>query len=313
MSQIKQNAWSLADIEQRTGLTREVLRKWELRYQFPLPMRGPRGQRLFCNTDLRKLQLIARLQRLGRRVSTLMPLNSQQLQALLDADQASQQLSSHAASLPTDLETLLATLQAPINPMALIDFLHSQIKQWGLNGFVEQRMPAYIWAVGDAWATQRIGIYAEHYFSDTLRQIVVKALPTAGHSHTPPRVLLSTPPTELHTLGLLTLHAHLALQGADCINLGSQIPVEEVLHAVREMRIQVVALSISSCMLADPTIRYLSQLRQELPTDCALWVGGQGSAGFDLANLPGCQIFTDTASAVRVWLEMAKAWRAAML
>lgn len=33
-------AMNQAEIEQATGLSREVLRKWELRYQFPLPERA---------------------------------------------------------------------------------------------------------------------------------------------------------------------------------------------------------------------------------------------------------------------------------
>ncbi len=50
-----------AEIEQATGLSREVLRKWELRYQFPLPERGARGQRLYRASDLPKLQLVKQL------------------------------------------------------------------------------------------------------------------------------------------------------------------------------------------------------------------------------------------------------------
>ena len=50
-----------AEIEQATGLSREVLRKWELRYQFPVPERGARGQRLYQAKDLPKLRLIKQL------------------------------------------------------------------------------------------------------------------------------------------------------------------------------------------------------------------------------------------------------------
>ena len=72
-----------AEIEQATGLSREVLRKWELRYQFPLPERGPRGQRLYQAKDLPKLRLITQLLARGMRPGKLVLLPVKQLQALL--------------------------------------------------------------------------------------------------------------------------------------------------------------------------------------------------------------------------------------
>ena len=65
-----------AEIEQATGLSREVLRKWELRYQFPLPERGARGQRLYQAKDLPKLRLIKQLMAQGLRPGKLVPLTA---------------------------------------------------------------------------------------------------------------------------------------------------------------------------------------------------------------------------------------------
>ena len=49
---------SLSEVEQVAGLSREVLRKWEIRYAFPLPVRGERGERRYRVTDVPKLSLI---------------------------------------------------------------------------------------------------------------------------------------------------------------------------------------------------------------------------------------------------------------
>ncbi len=94
-------------------------------------------------------------------------------------------------------------------------------------------LPAFNQTVGDAWQSGRLGVHAEHLYTETLRQVVTSAVPTAAGKAALPRILLTTPPTELHSLGLLALHARLRLRGADAINLGTEMPVAEVRAAVQ--------------------------------------------------------------------------------
>jgi DNA-binding transcriptional MerR regulator len=65
-------------------LSRDVLLKWEMRYQFPLPQRGVRGQREYLQTDVDKLTLISHLLKQGLRAGALVQHNTAQLQALLE-------------------------------------------------------------------------------------------------------------------------------------------------------------------------------------------------------------------------------------
>jgi DNA-binding transcriptional MerR regulator len=80
MTQVKISKWNQAAVEQATGLTREVLRKWELRYQFPMPTRGERGERLYTQDDVKRLQLITRLMKTGLRPGALVPHSKARLQ-----------------------------------------------------------------------------------------------------------------------------------------------------------------------------------------------------------------------------------------
>ena len=97
-----------AEIEQATGLSREVLRKWELRYQFPVPERGMRGQRLYQAKDLPKLRLITQLMAQGLRPGKLVPMSLKQLQALLASSVA-----EPGAPVPDDAAKQLLACLAP--------------------------------------------------------------------------------------------------------------------------------------------------------------------------------------------------------
>jgi hypothetical protein len=116
-------------------------------------------------------------------------------------------------------------------------------------------------------------------------------------------VLLTTPPGELHSLGLLALHAQLALQGADCVDLGMQTPCAEVLQTVRDLHLGVVAISISACLSPLDGHNYVRALPKGLPPGCELWAGGAGCTG--------CTLFGDTSLAVQRWLSLSKSLRSA--
>lgn len=310
MTQIKIPVFSQVQVEQRTGLSREVLRKWELRYGFPQPGRGARGQRHYSSNDVHKLELISRLLRQDLRAGTLVALPVAALQALHDEYSAQTgQNRPPPETLTQATHTLLESLLPGHSLEATGLFLQSQLLVHGLDNFVAHLMPAFNLAVGEAWLDQRLSIAAEHHYTATLRQVVLRALPEPSLNIKLPRVLLTTPPGELHSLGLLALHAQLSLEGAHCINLDCQLPATEVLRVVHDFQVGVVAVSASGCMPALEFTHYVDALTRTLPEDCTLWLGGQGCAALNLKEGMNCTLFKDTSQAVRHWLSLAKAHR----
>ncbi len=311
MTQVKIKTISQSEVEHRTGLSREVLRKWELRYQFPQPQRGPAGQRQYLEADVGKLKLISRLLKKGLRAGALVPQSTAQLQDLLDARSISHALPPEPSNavLTEAVHTLLNSLAPTSDPRAVTLFLQQCLTLYGLAVFVAHLMPAFNRAVGEAWLAQCLSVAAEHRYTDNVRQVVLRALPEPGHADTRPRVLLTTPPGELHGLGLLALHAQLALQGADCIDLGLQTPWPEVLQTVRDLHVGVVAISVSACLSPPDIHHYVRALQAGLPPGCELWAGGAGCAALDAASLAGCTLFGNTSLAVQRWLTLSKAHR----
>ena len=288
------------EIEQAIGLSREVLRKWELRYQFPVPERGPRGQRLYLEKDLPKLQLVKQLISLGMRPSKLIPLTLPKLQALL----ASKTEAAGPCGFNETVEKLLSTLAPGSILGAVREYLAALIAVEGLAQFVEKRLPVFNQAVGDAWAAGRIGVHAEHHYTEAVLAVVQSQL--LGHRPTQAkhRILLTTPPGELHGLGLLGVQAALTLKGAECFNLGTQTPAPDVVQAVKDWDITLVAVSASVVLRPDLARAYAQALRRTLPKRCRLWVGGQGFAALQTVPIAGVKLFLDTAQAVKAWQQL---------
>jgi methylmalonyl-CoA mutase cobalamin-binding subunit len=91
-----------------------------------------------------------------------------------------------------------------------------------------------------------------------------------------PRVLLTTLPKEPHEMGLLMVEAVLSLEGAQCISLGTQMPLLEIVDAVAAHQVDIVALSFSAAFPARQTRALLEQLRAAIRGRTELWAGGAG-------------------------------------
>ena len=291
-----------AEIEQATGLSREVLRKWELRYQFPLPERGARGQRLYQANDLPKLRLIMQLVAQGLRPGKLASLSLKQLQGLL----ASSLAEPSALILDEVAQQLLACLAPGSAPGMVRGYIADLIEAEGLPEFVLRHLPVFNRAVGDAWAGARLGVHAEHHYSDAVQTVVQSHLLGRQPGDLQQRILLTTPPGELHALGLLSVQAALTLLGAECFNLGAQTPVSDVVQAVKDWGITVLAISASVVLRPDAARSYLVALRSAVPRRCRIWVGGQGFAFLQASPLAGVKVFDNTEGAVKAWQKITE-------
>lgn len=284
------------DIERATGLSREVLRKWELRYGFPVPQRGPRGQRMYSAADLERLQWIQRLMRKGVRPGKLLVLSLQQLHELLVADanrNDTEGTKQRAVNLV--LQSLLP--EAPLS--AQHSTLQNLIDQNGLDNFAQILLPALNGAIGDAWASGRLPVHGEHRYTEVLRNVMQEAIAKIPLDPRLPRIVLSTPPSELHGLGLMSLQAVFALEGVQCISLGTQMPATEIVLAARAYAAEVVALSVSVCTATQDVHTFVQQIRMELPSQCVVWVGGRGAQA--LEPVPGVLVFESVGQALQVW------------
>ena len=290
-----------AEIEQATGLSREVLRKWELRYQFPVPERGARGQRLYQAKDLPKLRLITQLMAQGLRAGKLVPLPLKQLRALLESSVTE----PGAPVLDAAAQHLLACLAPGSVPGTVRNYIAGLIEADGLAEFALHRLPALNQAVGDAWAGGRLGIHAEHHYADAVQALVQSHLLGRQPKDLQQRILLTTPPGESHVLGLLSVQAALALQGAECFNLGAQTPVADVKQAVKDWDITVLAISASLALRPDIARPYLVALRHAVPKRCKIWAGGQGFAFLQASPLAGVKVFDSTDGAIRAWQKIS--------
>lgn len=274
---------SIAAAEQETGLPKDVLRAWERRYGFPVPLRDANGDRIYPADQIRRLRLLRILTDLGQRPGKLARLDEADLAARIAALRAQDCSADQPAGHPAVIAECLALVASDAAP-ELEERFNAEVLRVGLERFASDVAAPLCVETGLAWERGEIGVYQEHVFSQVLARCLrqsIDRLTRASSARTSPahaRVLLTTVPGEIHELGLLMVQATLAVHGAACLNLGPQTPLHDVIDAARKYDCTVVALSFSSWFDARRAATALAELRDKLPESVDLWAGGANAA-----------------------------------
>jgi len=261
----------IAAVERDTGLSKDTLRVWERRYGFPQPVRDAFDERLYPSEQVERLRLIARLLGAGQRPGRVVPLSLAELQQLL-LDSAP---AAAKAALTPELQALLALVRRH-EVTALRRTLNQAVLRLGLGRFLTELLAPLNAQVGEAWVRGEIQVFEEHMYTESVTAVLRSALGSMASMPRPgrPRVLLATFPQESHMLGLLMAEITLVLEGCECVSLGAQTPVAEIVRAAQANRAQIVGLSFSPAFNAQLLQRGLQDLRSRLPAGIEIWAGG---------------------------------------
>lgn len=263
----------ISAVERETGISKEVLRKWESRYGFPSPARDAQGERLYPPEQVARLRLIKRLLDAGARPSKVVPESVGDLSEL--AGERHMRLAGPAA--PALEAALLSHLRAHDLP-GLRQLLQRLLLDQGMRRFVLDTVAPLTYLVGEAWARGELEIFEEHLYTEVIQGLLRNAVDRLDDPQTRPRVLLTTPPEEPHALGILMVGALLALDGAYCVPLGPQTPLEDIANAALAHKVDVVVLSFSIAYPARQVLPVLAELRSRLAPEVEIWAGGAGTA-----------------------------------
>jgi methanogenic corrinoid protein MtbC1 len=265
MAEVEPELLSIGDICSETGLSADVVRVWERRYGFPVPVRLPSGHRRYRQADLHQLRLMAEAVAQGHRPSMVVRSGEAALKRMLVPMDDPKVETLFQAVVAMDSDRMRRLLRESLDHMGWKPFLH---------GIVAQLLDR----VGMAWAEGSIGIQQEHLVTEVLedllreRRLEFRTVPDRG------RVLLCTLPGERHRLGLLMAALAYAAQGIGTEMLGVDLPVASIAQAARTLMVDRVAVSLSIQSAGGTTRRLLMDLHERLPSGCRLIIGGQGAA-----------------------------------
>ncbi len=260
---------SIGDICSETGLSPDVVRVWERRYGFPIPVRLPSGHRRYREADLKRLRLIAEAVADGHRPSLVVRADEDTLRRLMTKQEALK----HAA-LVEPLYQAVASLDSE----GIRRGLEEARRDRPLRDFLQNVVAPLLDRVGMAWADGSLDIHHEHLLTEVLEDFLRRMRMEYPPQPLRGSVLLATLPGERHRLGLLMVALLYAAGGVRVELLGTDVPVASIAHAARALKVDRVAVSLSIQSAGETTRRLLMDLQERLPEGCRLIIGGQGAA-----------------------------------
>jgi cobalamin-dependent methionine synthase I len=120
-------------------------------------------------------------------------------------------------------------------------------------------------------------IFEEHLLSEVLTRFLNSEISAIQKTAKKPRVLLATLPGEEHTLGLLMLSALLSSRNISVVNLGAEVPLDQIVSAVERFEADALGVTFSGAYQYENIRSNLIELRESIAEGVDIWTGGEGA------------------------------------
>lgn len=272
--------YSIQAVARRTGLSAHVIRIWEQRYQAVEPRRTPTNRRLYAAGHIERLLLLQTVTQAGHRIGQVARLTTEQLRRLAVESGTRPEPSTTAAPTPRGagihplVESCLSAITM-LDARTLHDALHEGARDLGALGVLQRVVAPLAQRIGERWREGILTAAHEHFATAALRVFLGNAAAPYGSVAQAPVLVVSTPAGQVHELGALLVGAVAANLGWQVTHLGASLPAAEIAGAARQCRARAVALSLVYPE-DDPRLEgELIRLRESLPEDTVLLVGGR--------------------------------------
>ncbi|MCA9533507.1 MAG: MerR family transcriptional regulator [Myxococcales bacterium] len=254
-------------VSRRTGLSADLIRAWEKRYQAISPDRTDGNARRYSQAEIQRLELLRDVVARGHAISDMAKLPNETLAALL------------AEELPSAADT--ATEETLMAYVAAIEAWDLRESQAILSRAAALRPPdalalevlsPILRAVGDSWQRGRLSVSQEHAASAQVRGLLATLLQTISVDRGAPKLLIAAPEGHEHELGGLIAAVLGAQVGVAPVYLGANVPLAELESTLVRTGAEVVLLAVSRA-IDDAELAALRTAVTQLTAHCAVWIG----------------------------------------
>jgi MerR family transcriptional regulator, light-induced transcriptional regulator len=255
----------IGELSRRTGLSTDVIRAWERRYDLLQPQRTNGNFRLYTAADVSRLRLMQHYLAKGLRAG--------QAAGLVHRVQTAA-LSENPGLPAVDVRKALGVLRDSLEsfdegPAARV--LERLLGVFAPGVVLRDVVLPYLRDVGERWACGTATIAQEHFASSFLEGWMLgmaHAWSTTGRR----RAVLACAPGERHALGLIAFGLCLREAGWRVTYLGTDVPTTAVGHAADVVRADVIVLSVALTATFSTACDDIRALAREHPVA----VGGAG-------------------------------------
>ena len=294
----------------RTGLTPHVLRAWERRYQVVTPTRSDGGQRLYSQLDIERLSRLRRLTEQGHAIGHLATLDLDELTRLAEegtkeavpAPGPDATVLRPSGGSAADVAAAALTAAGRLDAVELQAILERAAVTLGVPEFLEGVVAPVLAEIGRGWRARSVSVAQEHLATAVFRRVLGWLLGVYEIDGPAPRLVVATPPGQVHELGALMVAVSAAAEGWAVTYLGPDLPVADLVSASAQIDARAVALSVVYVPDHLGVAAALSETRAGLPARVPLLLGGAAASAVGLARESAGVVVIDSLPELRAML-----------
>lgn len=282
---IENATYSIQQVSEITGLSKQVIRKWEERYQIVTPERLENGYRIYSEVDINTIMKVKGLVDQGHTVKQAAYLvekgGSPTDHSLLDAGWKKKNQYEELNEFVLDL--LKEGTHCNESAMNLI--LQQAYHQKGLEFFIQSVVIPFLHEVGNRWEKGQWGEYQESLASLTVRDFLVQLRRNFKYRENAPTLLGACLPYEQHEVPVLILLIQAMLKGWKTILIGASPAEGSIEMTVQKLEPDKVLLSATTTFPFEQDPGILTKI-DRFASDCKktqFYIGGPGAVKY-LAN-----------------------------
>lgn len=280
------HAFRIHVVAELVGVSENLLRAWERRYQLVTPARSPSGYRAYSNEDVELLRKVKRLTDDGMAIGDVAR-QLPQLRAAVAREAAQRPVDAPderplAPVVPLPVQTLAGWRQAMLasteknDQGAIARTLDEASTRLSPVALAEELVAPVLVEVGERWVRGELSVAQEHLVTHAVRSKLLQLferLPRGDGA----RVLCATLPGDEHEVGLLMAALRFREAGWQVTFLGANTPVEEIGRMGQALHPVTVALSCTQQVSEAEVLRRVLAVRELLPLNTRVVVGGRGA------------------------------------
>ena len=236
-------------VNRRTGLSSDVIRVWEKRYQAVVSHRNDTNRRLYSDKDIDKLTLLKRAIAAGRRIGDVAGLSYDDLFELVMGDESNAAVGYKRPSTGTIMELFDESISCikEMNSWKLDNVLSNAVAVLNTNDFLIEFIKPLSNYIQDECSRGSI-----RYAQEKMAKLCIRTclnnlyLKLRSSKENCPRLIVASLLSEHESLDTI-MHLIIAQNvGWDITYIGNGVPHDEISYAATSVRAQLVVLAINN-------------------------------------------------------------------
>ncbi|MBP6447856.1 MAG: MerR family transcriptional regulator [Saprospiraceae bacterium] len=253
-------AYSIKDLEHLSGVKAHTLRIWEKRYGIIKPCRTDTNIRYYNDHDLQNVLNISLLNRKGIKISKIAGMTSDSIK----------QKVAEVTEVDTAFEDQIDALMFSMFELDEVKFniiIDHQIQSKGFEETMNDIVYPLLDKLSVMWIAGSVKGVHETFVSNIIRKKTIVQIDklSKNTSFSNVRCLLYLPENDSHELSLLFLEYVLLKSKAKVINLGTSIPLIDVLEGKNIFKSSYIFTVFNDSFAESPLQPYVNELAKNAP------------------------------------------------